>query len=369
MNKKTNNIVILISDLGSGGAQRVVCTLAKYWVDCGHPVTVVTLSNPKDDFFHLPHTVLRQTLGLNSPSTSLPTAFIRNIQRVWKLRRILLQVKPRIAIGFVGPTAALLVVAAVATNIYTIAAERNDPRRQSFGKIWNLLCYFGYRYANLITVNSNAAHMALRAKYRSKRVLLTPNPIPLTIDGPTLPLPGSTILFVGRLHEQKGLDLLIRAFASLEAPEWSLLIVGEGKDLPVLQKLSEELGIREKTTFTGAVSDPTPYYRSADIFALPSRYEGTPNALLEAMSYGLPVVTSDALSGPLELIHTSTGGIVTPVENVGALAQGLETLIKDSTLRKYLGAEARHLMDLQRKKDVSYKMWDEALEIPNKTVS
>ena len=145
----------------------MVCTLAKYWVDCGRPVTVVTLSNPKDDFFHQPHNVFRKTLGLNSPSTSLPTAIIRNIQRVWKLRRILFQVKPRIAIGFVGPTAALLVVAAVATNIYTIAAERNDPSRQSFGKIWNLLCYFGYRYANRITVNSNAAHMALSAKYRS----------------------------------------------------------------------------------------------------------------------------------------------------------------------------------------------------------
>ena len=362
LSKTDTDIVIFITDLGSGGAQRVACALAKHWISHNRTVSIVTLSEPEHDFFSVPDNVIRKTLGLNTPSSSFAISLIRNFQRIWRLRRVFLELKPAVAIGFIGPAAVLVVAAAIGTNIRTIAAERNDPSRQSFGKIWDVLCYFAYRYADRITVNSTGAHAALSKKFTPDQIMLAPNPIPPVTSGPTPQLAGPTILFVGRLHPQKGVDYLVRAFAALTAPDWHLLIVGEGTQLANLEAMSEELGIDAQITFTGAVQDPTPYYRSADIFVLPSRYEGTPNALMEAMCHGLPVVISDASSGPLDLVEESDAGIVTSTGDVHALMHALQRLINDSALRKRLGANAWEGMEKKRKQDKSYKLWDAALD-------
>ena len=362
LSKPEAEIVIFISDLGSGGAQRVVSALAQHWVNHNRTVAIVTLSDPKSDFIVLPNKVIRKSLGEYGPSTSLPNAAIQNIRRIWKLRRVLLQLKPVVSIGFIGPAAALLVAATISTNVHTIAAERNDPSKQSFGKIWDLLCYLGYRHADRITTNSTGAHIALSKKYTTKRVTLIPNPIPATSSGPTLSLPGPTILFVGRLHHQKGLDLLLHAFAAMNTSTWHLSIIGEGAQLGALKDMSKQLGIFTRTHFLGALQDPAPYYRSADIFALPSRHEGMPNALLEAMCYGLPVVVSDASSEPTELVENSRGGIITPAEDIEELTQALLRLKNDEMLRTRLGANARKSMDERRQQDKSYQLWDAALE-------
>lgn len=331
-------------------------------MDRDRTVAIVTLSDPKDDFVILPDNVIRKTIGEYRPSTSLANALIQNIRRIWKLRRTLLQLKPAVAVGFIGPAAALLVAAAISTNVHTIAAERNDPSKQSFGKIWDLLCYLGYRYADRITANSTGAHTTLINKYTTKQVALTPNPIPTNTSGPKALLPGPTILFVGRLHHQKGVDLLLRAFATINAPNWYLSIVGEGNQLDALKNMSKGLGIYKKTHFAGVVQDPTPYYRSADIFVLPSRHEGMPNALLEAMCYGLPVVVSNASSEPTQLVETSRGGIVTTSEDVDELAQALQRLINDGALRTRLGVNARKDIKKRQQQDNSYQLWDTALD-------
>ena len=113
----------------------MACSLAKHWISRNRTVSIVTLSEREHDFFPVPNNVIRKTLGLNTPSSSLAGSLIRNFQRISKLRRVFLELKPAVAIGFIGPAAVLVVAAAIGTNIRTIAAERNDPSRQSFGKI------------------------------------------------------------------------------------------------------------------------------------------------------------------------------------------------------------------------------------------
>jgi glycosyltransferase involved in cell wall biosynthesis len=104
---------------------------------------------------------------------------------------------------------------------------------------------------------------------------------------------------------------------------------------------AESLGIVDRIDWHGIVSDPHYFYRSASIFALPSRVEGTPNALLEAMNHGLPVVVSDGAPGPLELVNDDETGLVVGVNNVAALAAALRRLANDEALRHRLGAAAR----------------------------
>ena len=93
--------------------------------------------------------------------------------------------------------------------------------------------------------------------------------------------------------------------------------------------------------WAGQVQDPAPWYRTARIFALPSRYEGTPNALLEAMAAGLAVVVSDASAGALEFVTDGETGLVVPAEDDRALAAALRRLIGDGDLRRRLGDAAR----------------------------
>jgi glycosyltransferase involved in cell wall biosynthesis len=106
-------------------------------------------------------------------------------------------------------------------------------------------------------------------------------------------------------------------------------------------KRAEKLKITGRVDWHGVVRDPFIFYRAANIFVLPSRVEGTPNALLEAMSCGLPVIVSDGAPGPLELIEDGVTGLVVPVNDAAALAAALRRLASDEQLRHRLGMAAR----------------------------
>ncbi len=110
----------------------------------------------------------------------------------------------------------------------------------------------------------------------------------------------------------------------------------------------------------GRVNNPFSYYNAADVFVLVSRYEGMPNALLEAMSFGLPVVVSDASPGPLEFVEHEVSGLVVPVENAEALESVLELLINDPELRHRLGETARRRVAECNLSNVS-KVWEKVI--------
>ncbi|MEP4378192.1 MAG: glycosyltransferase family 4 protein [Alphaproteobacteria bacterium] len=356
------DILLFISDLGSGGAQRVLCRLAEHWSGAGRRVAVATLSSPDQDFFTLPADVQRRAINLNARSRSPVGGLLRNVARIRHLRRVLRELRPAVAVAFVGPNAVLLVAAAMGTGIHTVAAERNDPARQSFGRMWDRLRRWAYRRADRVTINSTGAANALRSIVQPDRLIYTPNPMPHPIDGATADIPGPCILAVARLHPQKGLDLLLNAFAALERPAWNLVIVGEGNERARLSAQADTLGISGRVRFTGTVSNPADYFRAADIFALPSRHEGTPNALMEAMSYGMAAIVSDASPGPLDLITNGTNGLVTPAGDVAALTRALQRLIDDRDLRETLGNAARTSMQARRYNDDAFTRWDAAVD-------
>jgi GalNAc-alpha-(1->4)-GalNAc-alpha-(1->3)-diNAcBac-PP-undecaprenol alpha-1,4-N-acetyl-D-galactosaminyltransferase len=223
-----------------------------------------------------------------------------------------------------------------------VISERNDPAVQSLGKMWDWLRRRIYRYADVITANSRGVLKTLANFVPPSKLAYVPNVMAIPSEDDSQVFDAPTILAIGRLHPQKAYDVLLDAFALLvsQAPEWRLSCIGEGPLQEALQRQAERLNIAKQVTWHGRIGNPFAYYRSAEIFVMPSRYEGTPNALLEAMSCGLPVVVSDAASGPLEYVENEVSGLVVPVNHPQALAEALLRLIAAPDLRQRLGQAA-----------------------------
>ena len=154
---------------------------------------------------------------------------------------------------------------------------------------------------------------------------------------------GIHLVAAGRLVYQKGFDLLILTISKLP-DNFTLTILGSGKEKTNLINLSERQGVRDRVFFAGFKPNPYPYFAQADIFVLSSRYEGFPNVLLEALSCGTPAVAFDCPGGINEIIQDGKNGFLAKSENVIDLAKKIElcakfnfnsNFIKDSIAAKY----------------------------------
>ena len=154
----------------------------------------------------------------------------------------------------------------------------------------------------------------------------------------------ATLVFVGRLHPQKGLNVLLPAFKQVieKKPnvEWRLWLVGDGPLRAELEAMAQQLGIAGAVKFWGKVDDVPSYLAQADMFVLPSRAEGMSNALLEAMAYGLPCVAT-RISGNVDLIQHEQNGLLVSPQSETDLAKAIVRLAGDETLRHKIGRSAR----------------------------
>ena len=158
------------------------------------------------------------------------------------------------------------------------------------------------------------------------------NPIPPIADGPSAekawPDGKRRILSAGALKDQKNHLLLLDAIGQV-SPELkaSLVIIGEGDLRPALKGRIVQLGLEHRVRLPGYVDDPSPYYRSADLFVLSSDYEGFGNVIVEALSAGLPVVSTDCPDGPAEILAGGKFGALVPCGDATALARAIETAL------------------------------------------
>ncbi|MCB0214375.1 MAG: glycosyltransferase family 4 protein [Anaerolineae bacterium] len=157
-----------------------------------------------------------------------------------------------------------------------------------------------------------------------------------------------TLVFVGRLHPQKRLDLLLPAFkqAKLARPKlrWRLLLVGDGPLRESLETMAQELDSADEIIFCGETNDVPCYLTQADIFVLPSCGEGMSNALLEAMTYGLPCLAS-LDGGNNDIICPGENGLLVDCNDPDILAQGITGLIDNHAQRERLGQAARQTVE------------------------
>lgn len=154
--------------------------------------------------------------------------------------------------------------------------------------------------------------------------------------------PEATVLCcVGRLDEQKGVDVLLEALHQMDLDQQTRVwLVGDGPQREALETRSRQLGLDANVRFLGFRSDVPDFIKASDIFVLPSRYEAMPMTILEAMAAGLPCVVTD-VGDNAELVENGVTGRVIPPEAPGALADALKELTFDRTLRRAMGSAAR----------------------------
>jgi glycosyltransferase involved in cell wall biosynthesis len=154
------------------------------------------------------------------------------------------------------------------------------------------------------------------------------------------------VLSVGRLTAQKGHDQLIRAVAMIaaERPEIRVLIAGDGPERDKLAELVEVLGVQDQIRLLGHVDRPRRLHALADLFALPSRYEGTPFAMLEAMADGLPILAA-RFGGVDEVVEHGRDGLLVAVGDVPSMADAIETLTTDRARLASMAARARSTVE------------------------
>ena len=358
----TNRTVIVIESLGGGGAQHVSSTLANTWADRGDAITVITFLDAKHDIFKLDPKVRRIIIGGTNKSPNPFAATIANLVRIRRLRAAVLSCDAEVVVSFLTETNVLTLLATRGTRIKVIIAERNDPSRQSLGKLWNILRGYTYKFANRITANSKHTVSQLNISFPRNKVCWTPNPIRVSEHKTHFEFDTPYIISAGRLHRQKGFDILLRAFAKFHKSHscWRLFIVGEGDERAELELLSYSLHIAPFVDLIGFVKDPFPYYRAAVFMAHPARYEGLPNVVLEAMSVGIPAVVTDTQPGILDFVQHEKTGLVVPGESVPSLAAAMRRLSDDESLRIRLAGAARE--DIRPcLPDQAIKAWDSAI--------
>lgn len=343
-------IAIVIESFGGGGAQHVASALANHWAANGIAVTAITFSKAQSDVFKLDSRVRRIVVEGISVSANPLAGLVANAARIRDLRAAIRVSGARAVLSFVGSMNVLTILAALGLGKRVIISERNDPARQSLGHVWDVLRHLLYRYADLVIANSQAAIATMKSYVPPRKLLWLPNPLRRASEA-TKPLDARKPFFLaaGRLDAQKAYDVLLAAFAQVarERDGVDLVILGNGPLRDALEGQAFELQIADRVTFMGRVDDPFPWYRAALALIHPSRFEGMPNAVLEAMSEGLPPIVSDAQEGLRGIVHDGQSGLVVAVESASALAAAMRKLMDDPQLRGRLSAGARASVEAQ----------------------
>jgi len=347
-------IMILIPSLSSGGAERVTVNLANYWVNSGHAVTVTTLDTGSHSFYPLDPAVKLVGINLASESKSKFFAAWVNIRRLYAVRQVLRSEVPDVALGMMPAANVLLAINSWRLKgTFFVGAERVHPPTVNIGRQWEWLRRATYRFLDVVVAQTHESARWIRANLKVRKVEIVPNPVvwPLPTQEPTIEpklfiKPDRKILIaVGRMTDQKQFKLLIECFARLsdKNPQWDLVILGEGPDRQQLLSLTENLNVSGRVKLPGRVGNLADWYQSADLFVLSSKFEGFPNVLVEAMSYGLASISFDCDTGPRDILRNEVDGLLLPLNDREALIGAIARLMIREDQRTEFAARAKEV--------------------------
>lgn len=331
-----------------GGVEGATCTLANNLVNNGHEVNYIALI----DF--VPFFKLDSRVKYLTPTFSnLPKYKIFKTFR-W-IRKVIGNDKPDFVIVYSKFIAALVNISLVFTSHKIVLSERSSPyyKWPWHIEIFCRLSFWIKKPRGIISQTQIAKEV--QGKYYGKTVPIEviPNAVRDINLFPNIKRE-DYILAVGRFNDEcKGFDLLLKAIRRLENKTWKVKFLGGTKDEGNLFLLAKKLGIVDRVEFLGKIENIDSILAGAGIFVIPSRSEGFPNALAEAMSAGVPCVSFDFIGGARDLITHNVDGIIVPHQDIKALANVIDSLIKDPLKREILGKNALSIRERLHKTRIS----------------
>jgi len=345
-------IACVIPSMQAGGAQRVLAALCNHFAADGHDVVLLTLTDAEEPFFELSAAVRLQHLGRGFAGGRLQR-LARVTRWIAVLRRTLRASPPDVVISFIDMNNVMVLLATRGLALPVIVSERVDPAAYAdrLGRLACSLRNLTYRRARRIVVQTRRAARFFRRRPAAQLTII-PNPVnpAVACARPAAPGPDGRlrIIGIGRFDHQKGFDTLIDGFAGLAArfADWDVVIFGDGPQREALQAQIDSRALSSRISLRSPTKDIAGELARSHLMAFPSRFEGFPNALAEAMAAGLPAVAFADVSGVEDLIVPGVSGVIVPwgdgtaAAAVQALSAGLASLMASPELRTSIGAAA-----------------------------
>jgi len=348
--KKIENyrIFFCLSSIGGGGAERVASLLCNHWAGLGAQVTILaTAAVRSSGGYELDEEI--EVLHLADIVAGEKNKF----SRVRAMRRLFKTYTPDVIISFITDVNNASLIGVFGMGIPIIVSERSFPpaRINETGTVNSWLRWALYRFALPVVAQTEDVKNWIIENCPGSNVAVIPNPVQFPLPGRDtldsdddgLVQRNRLILGSGRLIASKRHDLAIRAFGEIaqDHPDTILVLLGDGPERSQLEQLRDSLGLTNRVILRGQVANAGAWYARADIFVFPSSFEGFPNAVLEALSYGIPTVCFDILTGPRYLIEDHVNGILLPDnDHVTRLGNALSELLGDSGLCRKLSENA-----------------------------
>ncbi len=355
-------ISFIIRTMSYSGAEKVLSIISDELANMGHQVSVLLLGESNG----VKNTIGNiNTYGVKSTCGGLKGTFER-----WKnIKNAAKQISPDVVISFGFVCNINMISALIGTSIPQIACERNDPVYDPPKKSKQLQRTLLYPFASGYVFQTERIRDYF-AKSIGKRAAVIANPI---IDSGirwNTEKTNKSIVTVARLDDfQKDHLIMFDAFKIFceKNPDYTLDVYGDGPDKELYQRVISDMGMQDKIILHGKSSSPLESIRSSEIFLLTSKFEGMPNALMEALSIGMPCVSTDCGGGgAAELFSMTNSGVIVPVGDRKSIADALDALVHDEKKKREFSANALKINEMCSKESIVKKWEDYILNFQKK---
>ncbi len=362
------SLCFLTGGMCTGGAERVIATLANIFARQGYHVKILCMGRGKKQVgYELDRKI--EVIYIGGERGCFPVRKGRQFRRILSLLK---SHRPDILISFQNYINVQAVFLGKMAGIPVIASERSFPGKNMVGAVGlNRLCKWAYSRADAVVYQTKEQmeYFGIRNKGNSYIIM---NPFQIPVDEiPEYTIRDKALILgsVGRLEESKNFSMLIRLMANLknDVPGLRLVIWGDGSQKEALIKLSEELGVRDRVEFPGVSRNILEEMKRIDIFLFASRYEGIPNALIEAMCLGIPCISTRFEGGGADLlIRDGENGLLVDTDNELKFEEDTAALISDEGLRRKFSFEAKKLRSKVEPEMIAGKWMEVILAISGK---
>lgn len=353
-------VVFHLNCLEHGGAERVVSTLANQMVQDGYEVIVATQWQGEEEY-PLDNRVRRMHVGLLE-SDNRRSRISKAWRRIIYLRKFILSEKPDVTIAFARKAIYRSLLATLFTKEKIVVAVRCDPAGGYSTKLSRLQTFLLFPHASG-AVFQTVGQRDFFPKYIGKKSTIILNPINDKYVESVMPkVREKTVVHSGRIVDFKNQDMLVRAFINVHKkhPEFSLKLYGGDSGDGTWEQLENtiaEFGAQEYVKLMGNSNNLEKDLAEASLFAFSSDNEGLPNALLEAMALGLPVVATDCpCGGPATVIRHGENGLLIPVGDMKAMEEAMNRLIEEPEFAESIAKEAKKI-SIELNSSAIVKQW------------